>query len=247
MQKSVAFTIVSDNYYYPVGTHIFVNTFKKFHPDIPLVVFRQDKIDELMVDGVNFYNAKPVFAKQLYNDYDLVVNIDADTIILDRLTEVFDQDYDVGAVWNFNDYENVALENITSEMYVQAGLVASRSKFFWDLWANKNQEAMQYRCQENDILNLLWYNNEEVQKMNKIIFDKDKNYLGCKSLGREGEFYLDGNKIFCRGEQVKAYHHARGGGALPKLQLEKMGFPYQVTEYMKHIAYKGVTVKYETI
>lgn len=134
MKKPVVFfTFVSDNYYEPVGTPQLVNSFKKFHPDIPLVVFRQDVVDQIidptkrfMGGEVNWLNAKPMFARLLTDKYDLVVNIDADTVILGRLDEVLTGDYDIGSVVNKNDFESVSVENITEDMYLQAGLVASR-------------------------------------------------------------------------------------------------------------------------
>lgn len=240
----VFFTIVSDEYYYPVGTHILVNSFRKFHPNIDLVVFRQDMIDKVFAEkGVNFYQAKPTFAKLLTDQYELVVNIDADTIILARLDEVLDWDYEVGGVWNFNDYENAELADIKADMYVQAGLVASRNPQFWDIWEEENKNAMTFVRQENDVLNFIWYNHPEVKKMKKVIFDKDEGYMGCKSLGREGQFYMEGKKVMCRGEQVKAYHHAKGR-QFPKLDFKNMGFQPEVTEYLYWIAMYGQTEKH---
>jgi hypothetical protein len=43
--RKVCFTAVDDKLYYPEGTHIFINSFRRFHPDIDLVVFRQDTVD----------------------------------------------------------------------------------------------------------------------------------------------------------------------------------------------------------
>lgn len=246
--KTCFFTLASDAYYYPVGTHILVNSFKRFHPDIDLIVFRQEDIDRVFArENINFYMAKPTFAKLLTDKYNRVINIDADTIILDRLTEVLDTDWEVGGVWNYNDYENSSFDNITEEMYVQAGMVGSTVKKFWDIWEEANKEAMNYLRQENDVLNNIWYNDERLNKYNKKIWDKDRNYLGCKSLGREPEFYMDGKKVMCRGEQVKAYHHAKGGTALPKLQFEEMGFTQEVINYMKYVSGRGVTEIYSSL
>jgi len=246
--KTAFFTLASDDYYYPVGTHVLINTFKRFHPDIDLIVFRQDMIDKVFAEkNINFYMAKPTFAKLLTKKYDRVVNIDADTIILARLDEVLDQDYEVGTVTNFNDYENATLSDIKEEDYLQAGLVASTNKKFWDIWEEANKEAMKYLRQENDVMNMIWYKHPEVMKMKKVVFDKKKNYLGCKSLGREGEFYLEKKRVMCRGEQVKAYHHAKGRPALPKLVVEEMGFPYDVATYMRYLASSGVTEVYGNI
>jgi len=246
-EKIVFFTFVSDNYYYPVGTFKMVNSFKRFHPDIDLVVFRQDMVDKVFKEnpGINFYNAKPVFAKLLTDKYDLVVNIDADSIILGRLEAVLSGDYEVGSVSNYNDYENRSIKNVTKKMFLNAGLVASRNPLFWDIWNdwNKNLDAMKYTCKENDILNLVWYNDSTIKKMKRKVFDKNKDYYGVKSLNREPEFVIDRNRVMCRGEQVFIYHHAKGG-VLPKLQFETMGFPPEVVMFMNKISMEGVTEKY---
>jgi len=242
--NTVFFTIVDDRYYRPVGTEILINSFKKFHPEIDLVVFRQDMIDKVFSEKhVNFYNSKPTFAKLLSPHYDRIVNIDADSIILGRLDAIIDGDYDVGAPTNLNDYENMELEDINKEMFVQAGLVASSRPEFWDIWEMANKEAMKYPAQENSILNLLWYKDPIIKKMNLKIFDKDKGYYGCKSLNREKEFYLENGKVMCRKEQVYIYHSAKGGQNMPKFQFERMGFSDKVIEHMLYLGYYGASVR----
>lgn len=244
--RKVAFTCVDDRLYYPEGTHIFVNSFKRFHPDIDLVVFRQETVDKLFAEkGINWYQAKPYFAELLFNDYDLICNIDADTIVLDRLTEVFDNaDYDIGVVWNFNDYENASFENITEEMYLQAGMVASTNRDFWLKWQEINKTAMNYLRKENDTLNLLVYNDPDISKLRLKIFDKDKDYYGCKSLGREPRFYIKDDKTYCDTDegQVVAYHFARGN-QFPKLDLPTMPLKEEVKENWFNIAVYGQSVK----
>lgn len=244
--RKVCFTAVEDRLYYAEGTHIFVNSFKRFHPDIDLVVFRQSTVDPLFKDkDINWYQAKPFFAELLFDKYDLIVNMDADHVVTGRMTEVFDNvDYEVGAPWNFNDYENASFENITEEMYLQAGMVASTSQTFWRRWQSMNREAMRYLRKENDILNLLVYNkNAPTDGWKLKIFDKDKDYYGCKSLGREPEFYIDETqtKLMCRGEQVLAYHFARGG-QFPKLDFDNMPLTEDVKGWLKDLNY-GQTVK----
>jgi hypothetical protein len=78
--------------------------------------------------------------------------------------------------------------------------------------------------------------------MKRKIFDKEKDYYGCKSLGREKEFYISDNKLMCRGEQVLAYHHAKGA-VMPKLQFEQMGFTPEVVNWLRNIAYSGQSIK----
>lgn len=242
--RKVAFTCVDDRLFYPEGTHIFINSFKRFHHDIDLVVFRQDIIDKLFEEKkINWYQAKPYFAELLFDDYDLICNIDADTIILNRLTEVFDDvDYDVAMPHNLNDYENASFENITEDMYLQAGMVASTSKDFWLKWQEKNKTAMDYLRKENDTVNLLIYN--DMPELKLKILDKDKDYYGCKSLGREPLFFIKDGKTYCSkdGGEVIAYHYARGN-QFPKLNIPTMPLIDEVKQRWLEIANYGQTVK----
>ena len=162
MKDFVFFTIVNDRYYVPCGTPKMINSFKYFHPDVDLVVFRQDMVDKIFKEkGINFYNAKPTFAKLLSPFYRRVCNVDADHVFLARCQKILDGNYDIGAPWNFNDYENMTVGSITEEQYIQGGMVASTNPRFWDIWEEANKNAMKYRCRENDVLNIIWYNNSE--------------------------------------------------------------------------------------
>lgn len=252
-ERVVAYTIVGDSYYTPCGTPKFINSFKRFHPEIDLVVFRQDIIDAVFRNtGCNFFTAKPQFGKLLANSYDLVINLDADNVILGRLDAVLAQDYDYGAAWNLNDYENRHFESqdgaikVTDEMFLQAGMVASRKKEFWDYWIDWNKEAHKYLCAENDTLNLMAYGDERLKDWKLKIFDKDKDYYGCKSLNREGKFELRDNKIMLGDDQLICYHNAKGR-SFPKLQYETLGFTQPVINYMNVVSDYGTTVKYGQI
>lgn len=244
--RVVFFTIVDDRFYYPVNTPMMINSFKRFHPDIDMVVFRQDMIDKVFKEkNINFYMAKPTFAKLLMDKYDLVVNVDADHIFLDRCTEILKGDYDVGCPINKNDYENTSVENVTEDMFLQGGMVASTNRGFWNIWEHFNKDAMGYKCKENDVMNLVIYNDPIVNRMKLKIFDKDKDYYGCKSLGRETEFYIKDGKVMCRKEQVYMYHFAKGGIQKPK--PEQLGFSQEVIDYMNFIGGYGKSVKYGTL
>lgn len=241
--KKVCFTACSDEWYYPGGMHIFVNSFKRFHPDIPLVVFRQNTVNKLFEEkNINWFQCKPYFAQLLEDKYDLIVNIDGDTIVLDRLVEVFDKvDYDICSAWNYNEYENSSFANISEKMYVQAGLVGSTSKDFWKVWREDNRGAMKYLRKENDILNLVWYNHPRIKKLKRKIVDRKKDYYGCKSLGQEPLFRIANGKTLLKGEHVKAYHFARGN-TFPKLDIDEMPLLDDVKQNWKDIAYFGQSV-----
>ena len=231
-EKIVFFTYVSDEYYEGIGTPKLIKSFKKFHQDIELIVFRQETVNKVFAEkGLYFENAKPTFAKLLTDKYDLIVSIDADTIITARLDEILKNDYEVGSVVQFCDISQPSVENVTAEMYVQAGLVASRNKLFWDKWEAANKDSEKYIYKEQDILNLVWYNDPDVSKMTKRIFDKDKDYYGTKSLGKESQFTIDCDKLMCNGERVFCYHNARGH-SMPKLQFGTLGFTPEVIAYL---------------
>jgi len=243
MKSTVFFTFVSDKYFYPVGTPIMINSFKRFHPDIDLVVYRQDMVDKIFKEKkLTFYNATPTFAKLLADKYERVIKIDADTVVTGPLSEILETDWQVGGAWNLNDLEDASVANVSKEDYVQGGLVGSSEIEFWDEWEKSNHEVLKYKFRENDILNLIWYNNHKVKKMKRLIWDREKNYLGCKSLNREKEFYVEGPKLMLRNEEVKAYHHARGGH-LPKLKFEELGFPQKVIEFLNFAGHYGKSFK----
>lgn len=242
----VVYGFCSDDYYHGVGAPQFINSFKRFHPEIPLVIFRDDRVRQI-IDGhhVNWLNAKPMFAKLLTDQYECVVQMDVDQIVLGRMTEIFKDDYDIGSVMNFNDYENVSIDGVSEQDYLQAGCVASRVPEFWDIWmARSLKDAWQCRCAENDTLNMVIHENPQWKLK---VFDKDKDYYGCKSLGREKEFTLEDGKVMCRGEQVVVYHAAKGPNNMPKLTPEKMvgyGFSPQVVDFANFCGNFGVSMTY---
>jgi len=239
--RKVCFVPVDDKHFYLAGTPVMINSFKRFHPDIDLVVIRQNTVDKLFSEKrVDWYSATPYFAELFFKDYDLIVKMDADHIVTGRLTEIFDNvDYDVAGPWNFNDYENMSVENVTAEMYIQGGLIASTRKEFWLKWQEINRNARKYRGRENDVLNLVIYNAMPGLKLK--ILDKERDYYGCKSLNREPEFYLENDKLMCRGEQVLAYHNAKGG-VYPKLDFDNIPFKPEVKTWLKQIGNYGQSI-----
>ncbi len=235
-EKIVFHTFVSDDYYEPIGTPKLEKSFKRFHPDIDFIVFRQEIIDSVFAEnGVHFDNAKPTFAKRLADDYDLVVTIDADIVITDRLEAVLAEDYDVGAPIDKNKFCNITVEDITPDKYIQAGMVASRSKYFWDVWEQANKESDKYPFQEQDILNLVFYKDKEILKLRRKVFDLNKDFYGTRSLGREANFEVVDGRLMCEGERVYLYHNARGH-SLPKLQFDNLGFKQEVIDYLMEIS-----------
>ena len=225
--KVCFFTFLTDSYKEFVEFDLFERSFKHFHPDIPLIVFDQNDINGLMEKnaGVDMYKIKATAAKTLYNNYDLVVNIDADHFIFDRLDEILLNDYDVAAPSNYNKFENVYLSinsyggntyNIVSELsYIQAGLIASSNKNFWDTYEISSlRHASNMTCRDNDVLNLVLQFGNFKFKLLDGEFGLDssdrKCFYGCSSLGLESEICIINDKPCINGIPVKSYHVAKG-------------------------------------
>jgi hypothetical protein len=228
--KTVFFSWITNNW---INTYVdfngFVNSFKKFHPDIDLRIFENDTINYLFKKKpwLNYDNCKASFAKLLYNDYDLVVNVDADFYFFDRCQEILDADYDLAACANFNSLLNVHLDEqflqnyklpyVSDINYLQGGLIASTNKKFWDEYEEMS-EALSNKLplRENDVLNALWYSGKYKTK----VLDGDvdyrspnfKQYYNCSSLGRLNDCYIKNDKIYLDGKPMRSYHVAWGHG-----------------------------------
>lgn len=206
----------------------FMSSFKRFHPDIEMIVFDEKDMKKM---EVNYYNAKAAFGKLLSESNDLVINVDADHYFFDRCEEILSADYDVACPANFNITNNLVAINVKSGIYgsaneqtlisvrefLQGGLIASPNKYFWDHYDFAAQMYYsKFVCFENDILNLVAYlypykikildGSVELNGVDK------KAWYGCSIIGKEKDCYINNGKIFLEGKPVKVYHFAHGGG-----------------------------------
>ena len=225
--KSCFFTFVTDSYAQYIEFDLFEKSFKHFHPDIPLFVLRDADINNLKrkSSSLDMYNMKATAAKTLYNDYDLVVNIDADHFIFSRLDEILQCDYDVACPSNVNYYENVDISINTYQnnrynivdgaQYVQAGLIASRSKQFWNAYESASiKHAHHMTCKDNDVLNLVL----QFGDYNFKLLDGDwlpdstqrHAFYGCSSLTLEHLTTIKNGMPHINDIPLKCYHVARG-------------------------------------
>ena len=183
-----------------------INSLHKFHPDLEVIVFNEKDVGEV----VNYYKATPMFARELIKEYDVVLKLDADQIITGNLDYLFDEDYDVGTVLNYNRvdskvYDPVGVWNVSPEAYMNCGLVAMKNQEFIDHWwmlCNKPYFNM-FRYREQDLLNILVeYGNYTVECFD--IPNKIKDYDAWHGLVSKGEYdkmvMKDGELILPVGE-----------------------------------------------
>lgn len=226
--KTVFFTWITDNY---KNTNIdfdsFYKSFKYFHPDIDLVVFDSLAVSQLFTHKpwLNNTNCKASFAKLLYNDYDLVVNIDSDFYFFDRCYEILSADYDVAACSNYNIVQNVTLQPqrlnnyntpyIDEIHYIQGGLIASTNKKFWDEYEKLSEQlSNKLPIYENDVLNILWHSEQYRTKVLDGDYDyRSKEFLcyyNCSSLGRISNCVVKNDKVYLDDKPMRSYHVAHG-------------------------------------
>lgn len=247
--KICVFTIAGD----PVNLRyakMLVKSFSHFHPDIPFIIYGQDELSKIE-DPQKFYKATPLFAKELIKDYDLVIKMDADQLVLGNLDYLFTQEYDVGTVLNINRVDPprfglVQGWGIAPNEYLNCGLVAMRSQTFIDHWwtlCNSPQfDRLQYR--EQDLLNILYYYGQ-YKTLCFDHFNKRENYAGFHGLVGKGEWIhavlKDGQVVIPQGKDnypdrdtvVKLAHWAGGQGE-PKMDYQKW-FSDEVIEYIDGI------------
>lgn len=239
--KTVFYSICGDSHWQGCRGDEFVESFKNFHPDIPLIVYREREIKDHFGKNpkLNFYNSKASFAKLLYNHYDLVVNCDADHIFLGRADEILKGDYDVACPANYNVMANASIKEpkgdlVSEKEYFQGGLIASTSKSFWDAYDYAAvKHSAKFLHSENDILNLiLTLSDYKVKYLegNGDFRHPDFNcYYGCSSLGREKDIRVVDNQLMLDGKPVKAYHFSWGG----KIKRHPRDlFTKEVTDYI---------------
>lgn len=118
-------------------------------------------------DPMFFYRQKPILSEPLLDEYELVVGLDCDQLVLGDLNYILNtKDYDVGTVINWNradpqvfGFVELSRIGITPPEYFNCGLVALRSKAFAHNWLVNCFSPQFDRCQykEQDILNIMCY------------------------------------------------------------------------------------------
>ncbi len=196
--KVVVFTIADANnmkYYERMK-----NSLRKFHSEeeLPLLLWNQAKIESYN-DPAFFYRATPIIARQLLKDYDLVLKIDADSIITGDLNHIInDTSYDLAAPLNWNRYDpqvfgQVSVVDVPPTMYLNCGLVAMRNRELVEKWFRlcHSQHFGAYQYREQDLLNIIaFYFDWKVKNL-----DAEDTWNGLISKGEMMRFELKDGKL----------------------------------------------------
>jgi hypothetical protein len=207
MKKDVLFITVADekNIAYAKALE---QSFRKFHKDIDFIILTGDELKaELDIDDKFFYRATPILGEKYLNEYELVVKIDADSIVCGDLSYIWQtKDYDVGTVlnWNRSDpikYGLVQFQGVLPVEYMNCGLVAMRNPKFVHEWKNLcfTPQFARLQFREQDLLNaLIYYGNWNIRCFDHL--DKlggNHSWWGLISKGEWVRAELRGDEIIC--------------------------------------------------
>lgn len=209
-------------------------SFKSFHKDIPFHIVQGEELESyLKTDPAFFYRATPILTEKYLEEYELVVKIDADSLVLGDISYIWKtKDYDIATVLNFNKldpltygYVDIQRIGITPVDYFNCGLVAIRNAKFAHHWKIKcfdpEFDKVQYR--EQDILNVLcYYGNYSVRCLDHgDPIGGNIGWWGLIGKSRWKDAVVEGKKIVvkdigdkfpARDTELKIIHMAGGSG-----------------------------------
>jgi hypothetical protein len=201
----------------------------------------------------------PIVSKEVAQDFDKVVHFDADSIILGSLNEILEFDADVLTVRNNNDFNTasrytdppITVNNCAPENYMNAGLIASKNRLFWDDWISCNKFAHSYPYKEQDTLNILL---QSGKYNHKCLDPKDSsNHYGISCHYGEKSFWdssrdimYKNGKFVLKDKVIKVYHQAGGHQHFPKLQLRTL-FNEETAKEIERISSRPVAYHKRTI
>ena len=160
-----------------------MNSWKYFHPDIPIIWYGNKKADFIRKKYEKFdflsFECVIMYETKLQYNADIIIFIDCDSIVLDRLDEVLKGDYEVASVRNDpiqhteNEDHNRPIKGVPNEKWVNAGfIVTNGDKFLLDWIAinadalyNKSNGIHYYKMVENDTLNILFHSGKYKTKI----------------------------------------------------------------------------------
>lgn len=220
---------------------------QKFHPDIPVYLWTEVRV-KTYNDPAFFYRATPVMARELLKEYELVVKIDADSIITGDLNHIINAtDYDVAAPLNWNRVDPqlfgpVTVWNIAPQAYFNCGLVAMRDRDFVEKWFRLCYSGHfdSYKYREQDLMNIMaFYFDWRFKNL-----DAEDSWNGLISKGEWMKLEVKDNKLICppakdrfpdKEMTIKVLHFA--GGDIPgdKFDAINTRFKPEVQEFLKEL------------
>lgn len=264
--KTTFCTLATGEYYSQGGTGNLIKSAAKFHPDIPFIVFSDAEIEAIhsryidlveqmslelppeirpeppyRLPEMGFYHA--LIGKLLSEEFDLIIYIDCDSLIVAPLTEVFSEDYEIACVRNIADNGKAGkfdcqVDGLDALKYVNGGFTACRRKDFWSHWALLNLKFnFETHFAEQYTLNVLFHSGIYKTLLLDSI-EKDVYYGNASTYGEVTHWdswqriVIDGDLLKLDNKTIKILHEA-GGTHLPKMDLDSDLLPRGVSQWIK--------------
>ena len=247
-------TYVTDEKIVYYGTFKMINSFYNFHPNIPLyITTTKDITHEIQkYRPVSLGCLNPIMTRLIAEEHDLVVHIDSDVIVADRLDEILEGDYDVAVARNNSDQKTAGCGppyhldgKVDVYKYANAGVVASTKKEFWDDWVDLNKKNFgKQKMAEQDNLNILIdsgkYDVKWLDSIDKPLYYNIASAYGDPKWNGHPEKHWESwerievkdNKLWLDNKQIKMLHYA-GGETLDKFNFNRHFTPEVKAHLMK--------------
>lgn len=248
--KKIAFhTFITDENVVRLGAFKMIQSFKHFHPDIPLIIFNSKHLAEQCIkynQDLRFCN--PLICKLLEDKYETIVHIDSDMIVVDRFDEILECNYDVAIVRNNSDYNTAgsgpgltAKGSVNINEYANCGLYAIKNRQILNDWIELNKKiGQEFSHFEQDTFNICIRN---IPNLNIKLLDPIESnlYYGTANLygkARHNESWKDvvvkDGKFYLNNKLIKAFHDAGGGSY--RLDIDHL-FSSEVAKHIKELCY----------
>ncbi len=251
------------------------NSWSFFHPDIPIVWYNENYTNRIILQnpGFELTSFMPIIMKEVKETYkaDLVIKLDADSIVLSRLDEILEGDYEIAGCRNDGDHAKgdesnnrpISIKNLSRELYMSCGCIATTSDQFLDDWYNLNKDTIEkygslyphIPMAEQGSYNIIYHSGKYKTKIldeingnlhygasanmpspNKRKIPKHiiKEY-GCSIWQSWKDIKYKNGKFWLYGKNVKIIHQAGGGNPLTCKKLQWDMFNPQVVFKLKEI------------
>lgn len=205
-RRVAAFTIYDDDLTLRLAKRVKAS-FEKFHNGVPFYMYDARDEESLLGEvresacACKAFEIRPRLHSKLLEDFDLVIYLDADTVVCDTLTEFFEGDYDVAGSLN-----------IGNEGYLNAGVNALANKAFADEWTD-----MMYKG-DSGPSNQVYFNHLARSGRYKLkIVDEEDVFYNEQSRKHWKELKVTKHGLRCGGRAVRVLHWA---GGVPRMEAK---------------------------